>query len=323
MKNLVTAAVASAGICFVAVLPSPTLAFRFPPLGRSHNHDALARNSRQQIAASRVVITATSPHHDNNNIGSSEDKRRLEHASMPDSPKKKSSATTDIAALVLSALLLGGIPPGGMGIANANAAARVGAMGSGPLSADTVKQAKLIADLEQRLLNMKPMEMQQTKQHSEQAATVDEAPSLTPSSSESRDSAAESLQKSRRTQPALGAGGANTNDESPTVASQSADATATSAVAPKVDDVKPANSKPFVTFHEHTFSVTVPEFNLPTVGPILLPEEGFGAPEFPRVTAAPGPFGDVLRGILQKAGDSGEVLKSIVGLAPTQADFER
>lgn len=91
---------------------------------------------------------------------------------------------------------------------------------------------------------------------------------------------------------------------------------------------KMPDSGDFVKFQEHTFTVTLPEFNLPAVGPITVPEEGSWVPslQFSKVEPNPSlvPVGDVLEDALTRAASEGEVLKSrLLDMKPKQADFNR
>lgn len=283
-----------------------------------------------------------------------------------------SSAKTDIAALVLSALLLGGssFPLGSSG-----GSAHAAGTATRPL-VDPTKQAALIADLEDRLVNMKPVEKTSqpdpprieasnpkaleyaaSKAARQQAVKIRGLPTpppygdrpapAAPASSTTAAVVADTTPASgttAATEPAveggdmqapevvmmppavstlqqpLAGGGGGGNVDTDTI-------DRASSLAEKINS-KMSGGKEFVKFQEHTFTVTLPEFNLPAVAPITVPEEGSWLPssEFSRVEPSPSlvPYGDVIKDVLTKAASQGGVLKSrVMDMKPKQTEVNR
>lgn len=211
--------------------------------------------------------------------------------------------------LVLSALVLGGsgLPQG------ANAVAQLDPV----RSMDFRTQESLIADLESRLL------------------TLPEKAEVIAADAPSSGNRAESVADSPKNGPATGSkialvAGPEAS-ESSEVSQAPPQVEPPSPVASSISPdtrTKKTPSKPLVTFQERTFSITLPEFNLPQMEPtppITLPESGFGLPNMAPVKAPPSVLGvgDMFRQAANKIGEGTERLRSLSGMAPKQSDYER
>lgn len=220
-----------------------------------------------------------------------------------------SSARKEVAMLVLSALVLGGsgLPQG------ANAVAQLDPV----RSMDLPTQERLIADLESRLLTLP------------EKAEVFAAD--TPSSGDRPQSVVGSPTNVRVTGSKIALVAGPEASEPSEVFQAPPQVELPSPVASSISPdtrAKQTPSQPLVTFQERTFSITVPEFNLPQmepIPPITLPESGFGLPEMGPVKAPPSVLGagDMFRQAANKIGEGTELLRSLSGLAPKQSEYER
>lgn len=318
---------AAVGLCLATATTSPGLAFQLHPArgiaisGRStRGHDLGGRRS----AACRHPAVRDDGH---------DDERRRSHAlqesteaPLPSSPRGlisregRAGGGKDVAALVLSALLLGN--------PQLSDAATMTTPAAGAQGVDTATQNRLIADLEQKLTSLSASSGQQDQAPPSQAsptpASEQQAKANTESSRRSETATTTSAQSSTSTaqqasqQAAVAAGDAHTE----AAAAGGGDYT--------IGTLGSVGGKPIVKLQEYTFSVKLPELNLPRVGPITVPEEGglFAAPgSAGRVEAVPGlPGGGAVRDALvraQKGEDVDGLLRSMAAMVPTQADYHR
>lgn len=261
-------------------------------------------------------------------------------------------AAKDLSALLLSAMLLGN--------PQLSDAAAVTQAAGGASTVDPTVQGRLIADLEKRLMSMP------TGDSDAAAAPVPAAASPAPAAR----AGAAAPQKA-----AAGAGAADVEDAAariqpmfvpPTATPQtqaapaaaaaaSSAAAATTAEAPAAPAApaptqasSPAagggggsskSKEPLIKMKDYSFSIKLPELNLPPVAPITVPEEGnpfagmrsptavFRAPSEERVAAQPDlPGAGVVREALQSVA-RGEGVKdlahALAAAAPKQADYNR
>lgn len=323
------------GLCLATATTTPGLAFQLHAVrgisaaGRSGGgHDLGGRRS----AACRHAVRDDG--HD--------DARRRSHALQEESTEEspplslrgsagrgaKPGGNKDVAALVLSALLLGNPQL-------SDAAATTTAAAAGAQGVDTAtQQNRLIADLEEKLTSLRvssgqPAEAPPTRQVSEAPTSVSEQQQADSTESRRTEGATASPQQSSSATTA-GAQQASQQQAAAAAAAADDDASAAAAGAYTVGALGTVGGEPLVKLQEYTFSVKLPELNLPRVGPITVPAEGglFGAPgSAGKVEAVPGlPGGEVVRDVLvrvQKGDDVDGLLRSISAMVPTQAGYHR
>lgn len=383
----------AASLCFLATAASPALAFHqlrpptilHPNAGCRHSVASTPQGARHRCAvgaaasACRLVMTAHSSgdeglncqrprqHHPEGMLDAERGQlESLADSNVPSPASFMSNARTDLVALVLSAMLVGGNMDlgGGSGMfGGMGSAAYAASADSYPLP--VTKQAELIADLEDRLMNMKPVS-QEAQPRTETRSTEDVGQAAARASEFAASKTAR--QQAMRVGGALRVGGAAVPASVPTTSTASVQQSAPSTEAEVPDTVptiaanvpestlslpsqsssssqpeadiaatkikesdtpiakRPAatNNGDFVKFQEHTFTVTLPEFNLPTVAPITVPEEGpwMSVAKGERVQPNPDlvPIGDAIKGVLRKGA---EQLTQIPDLRPKQADYNR
>lgn len=316
------------GLCLATATTTPGLAFQLHAVrgistaGRSgRGHDLGGRRS----AACRHAVVSNDGHGD---------ARRRSHALQEESTEEppplspggsdgrggRAGGSKDVAALVLSALLLGNPQL-------SDAAAPTTAASAGAQGADTAtQQNRLIADLENKLTSLhQPAQAPPKTQASEAPASASEQQQAGSTESRRTESATASPQQSSAT-----AGGAQqASQQAAADASAAAAGASAAAGAYTVGALGTIGGTPIVKLQEYTFSVKLPELNLPRVGPITVPAEGglFGAPGSRKVEAMPGlPGAEVVRDVLvrvQKGDDVDGLLRSISAMVPKQADYNR
>lgn len=317
-----TTAVASVGLCLAAtvalLLPSPSLAFRPHATGAARTHNSWRRSSAACRLAARNIGGATG------GDDSEHERRRLEHAAAASAAARQNNgnkASKDVAALVLSALLLGNPQL-------SDAATPVRAVGAASWHPDATTQDRLLADLEEKLMSLPSPEDERSPSQEDATGQSNAASSKEQSTRE-----AAQQQQPTRTQ-AMGA-----SPPSTTAAQQAARATVDTSSAdlgaapsrgraPTVGVI--GTGEPIVKLQEYTFSVTLPELNLPPIAPITLPEEG-GLFQMPkrseRVEASPNvPMGRVIKDVLvraEKGGDVDSFFSAISAGMPKQAGYYR
>lgn len=286
-------AVATASICCASL---PTLSFAFQLQVRASIH----ASTRGRRAAACFTMAA-----DMGDAGSS---GRQERRLVSTSKRTGSgvSAKSEIAALVLSVLVLGGsgAPQAASAVANADLTRPV----------DGSTQEQLIADLETRLFSLSP----ETKP----------APGETAGSADTASAPAPPVEKVSPFNVEVETAAAVPEEQS-FVSQALSIKPSTAPPAGLKSQGPPAQqpAQPLVTFQERTFSITLPELNLPaapSVAPITVPETGLRLSEM-RVEEAPGAstLREAFRQTAGKLEKGTELLRSIVGMAPKQADFER
>ena len=314
------------GLCLATATTTPGLAFQLHAMrgisaaGRSgRGHDLGGRRP----AACRHAVVRDDGH---------DDARRRSHALQGESTEEptplsprgsdgrggRAGGSKDVTALVLSALLLGNPQL-------SDAAAPTTAASAGAQGADTAtQQNRLIADLENKLTSLhQPAQAPPMTQASKAPASASEQQQAGSTESRRTEGATASPQQSSAT-----AGGAQ--QASQQAAAAPADVSAAAAGAYTVGALGTIGGEPIVKLQEYTFSVKLPELNLPRVGPITVPAEGglFEAPgSAGKVEALPGlPGAEVVRDVLvrvQKGDDVDGLLRSISAMVPKQADYNR
>lgn len=343
MRNRTGGTIASGGLCLAAtvalLLPSPSLAFRpHAVIGAARTHDNYCRRPSSAACrlAARNIVDATG-----GDDSSEHERRRLQHAaasSAEETPARQhagSKVSKDVAAVVLSALLLGNPQLSDAAMSPVGALLGGGAASSSgrPDTTTTVtQQDRLMADLEKKLMTLPSPE--------------DERPAPPPSSSQedaTSERTATATASSSRQQQSIGDAAQQQQQQEPTVQTQAMGRAAYSAdlgtaaqqssrkPAPAVGAIGSGEGKPMVRLQEYTFSVTLPELNLPPIAPITLPEEGglFQMPNkrFERVEASPSlPMGRAIRDALvraEKGGDVANFFSAVSARMPKQADYYR
>ena len=337
---------AAVGLC-LAFLP-PSLAFQFHALhgvrvnsvvssssSRSHSF----RGRRSAATCRKLTINAGGQGH------KGEEERR-HAAGLPPSPaaSRHSDCGTseessgrggggkDVAALVLSTLLLW--HPRLAEAASPNTLAS--------LALSTVTQESLLADLEKKLMKS-PSGPEQGAKASSSAPEEKEADSGAKTGSPAtRDAAIQPTAEEQPPSPPTASDivPLSASQDVPTSAAPAAPAvTAKPSAAPKIEpspglevnSLRTEEKGPLVKFQEYTFTVKLPELNLKNapVAPITVPEDGspFGsALSFERVRPLINLFAEPARETLTSAGKRGgfpELARSIGGVVPRQADYDR
>lgn len=323
------------GLCLATVTTTPGLAFH---LHAVRGIAAAGRSSRGHDLGGRRSAACRHAVRDDGHDGERRRLHALQESTEAPPPSSlrgsdgrggRAGGSKDVAALVLSALLLGN--PQLSDAAATTTAADVQGV-------DTATQNRLIADLEKKLTSLRVSSGQPAQAPPTQAS---EAPT---SASEEQEGSAESRQTQGATaspqqsyatagaqqasQQAAAAAASGAGDSSPP--QTTAPATEAAAGAYTVGALGSIGGKPMVKLQEYTFSVKLPELNLPPVGPITLPAEGglFEAPgSAAKVEAVPDlPGGGALRDILvrvKKGDDVDGLLRSISAMVPKQADYYR
>ncbi|CAM9835366.1 unnamed protein product, partial [Laminaria digitata] len=294
---------AAVGLCLATATTTPGLAFQLhaargiATAGRSGrgDHDLGGRRS----AACRHAVRDDG--HDGERRRSQALQQESSESPPPSSPRGadgrggRPGGSKDVAALMLSALLLGN-PQLSDAAATTTAAASTGGV-------DTATQNRLIADLEKKLTSLQvgagsdhapptqaSPEASTTSASEQQASTSAESRrtqnGATTASPESSAATTGAQQSSQQAQAAAAAAAAGAGASAAAGASSQA-----AAGAYTVGALGSIGGKPMLKLQEYTFSVKLPELNLPPVGPITVPAEGglFGAPgSAGKVEAMPG-----------------------------------
>lgn len=325
---------AAVGLCLATATTSPGLAFQLHPVhgiaasgSNARGHDLGGRRS----AACRHLAVRDEGHDNERRQESSE-------APLPSSPRGcvsrggRPRASKDVAALVLSGLLLGN--------PQLSDAAATTTPATGAHGVDTATQSRLIEDLEKKLTSLSLGSASQPNQaepsqasptsasEQQQAGTESSRRSPAATTTAPQTSTATAQQAAQQAAVAAAADDSARAGATPSSPSSATTETVAAGGAYTIGTLGTIGGKPMVKLQEHTFSVKLPELNLPSVGPITVPEEGglFGAPAG-RVEAVPGlPGAEAVRNVLMRA-QSGEdvdtLLRSMAAMVPTQAGYHR
>lgn len=244
--------------------------------------------------------------------------------------RREVGAAKELSALLLSAMLLGN--------PQLSDAATVTSAGLDP----TV-QGRLIADLEKRLLSLPDSDA--TAPDTAAAAPPASSPAATADTTQQI--AAAAATDAPRIQPMFVPPSSQTPSTAPSAAEESPPAAAAAAAAApeaaaparasapqkiteKAPDVGGRKKEPLIKMKDYSFSIRLPELNLPPVEPITVPEEGspitFRAPSRERVAAqdfpGAGAVREALQGVARGEGVK-ELTDAIAAAQPKQADFYR
>lgn len=249
------------------------------------------------------------------------------------SDRREGGAAKELSALLLSAMLLGNPQ-----LSDA-AAVTQGAAGT----VDPTAQARLIAGLEKRLMSMT------ASSDSDAAAAAAASPAARADATTQKTvsaAGASDVEDAPRIQPMFVPPTAAPSSQTPAAAAEAAAARAptqaSSATTTTTTTSRSSSSKskgPLITMKDYSFSIKLPELNLPPVAPITVPAEGspfadlidpkavFKAPSSERVAAQPDfPGAGAVREALQSVA-RGEGVKDLAHAlavtAPKQADYHR
>lgn len=344
------AATAALGLCFATAFNTPSLAFQLRAgittqssgtgsLSSGHDACHAAFSSRGSArAACRLSMHANEggdhslSEDDTEQSSASGTPHHHGHARLPSGAV--AGGSKDIAALVLSALLLGNPELSEAATPAVDSAINQPARQQQDA---TTQQDRMIADLEKKLMDLS-------------------SSSSSSGNSDGGGSGTASLPSNQQQEPGAAAGALSSAQESASAAASTAAASVSSVFSSLVDNNNspppPPQQTPaprtttqsdpgkmskeqqsLIKLQEYTFSVTLPELNLPTVGPITVPEEGsllqgLGSGKGEKVEAAGdwNPLGRALRDVLVKAG-SGDgargLREAITGMMPKQAEYNR
>lgn len=258
--------------------------------------------------------------------------------------REHGGAAKELSALLLSAMLLGNPQ-----LSDAAAVTQAVGGGGSP-TVDPTVQGRLIADLEKRLMSIPTAGDSDASAAPPPAAAAAAAPAAAPQKVVAAAAAAD-VDAAPRIQPMFVPPTATS--ETATEAAPAAPAPAPAAPAPTppaLSSTKTSsgtgggsssgkNSKePLITMRDYSFSIKLPELNLPPVAPITVPEEGspfagiqpgevFRAPSGERVAPQPdlpgaGLVREALQGVARGEGVK-DLAEALAAAAPKQADYNR
>lgn len=311
------AAATAVGLCLATVSTTPSLAFQLPHPGgrgvvgarRSTCHDNASGSRRSVATACRLAVQRDG--HDDHERRTSE---ALDDGTHPRSSGRGGSK--DVAALVLSALLLGSPQLSDAATPSAGAVKLAKSQ-----VVDTTAQDRLMADLERRLTRL--------------SGSSDQATAQAPAAASSSAASSHAPKPAAATVTLPAGDDSDAPQAAAAAAAESERISASPTTGAARGSTRPVgvigNGEPIVRLQEHTFSITLPELNLPPVGPITVPAEGglFTKPTFGRVAASPA-LSEARGGVTRALGRAGwrsgavdKVVDAIRGMVPKQADYNR
>lgn len=336
-----TGAAAAVGLCLAAVTTTHTsLAFHLQTAPRGAavavgrcDHAAVRRSATCRLAMLRRSRGDGQQQQPSSEEGDSENSS----SSGDDGPvgrRESGAAAKELSALLLSAMLLGNPQ---LSDAAAAATTAVGGGGAGSPAVDPTAQGRLIADLEKKLMSIPSSNSNSNSGAGEagrRAADADDA----------------DVVDAPRIQPKF----VPPTAAATAVASDAAEAPAPEATAPagwspsattgapgssrsrssNSNNIGTKNKEPLIRMKDYSFSVKLPELNLPPVAPITVPEEGnpfagaaatvLKAPSRERVEARPDlPGAGAVRGALQSVGGVKDLADALANARPKQGDYNR
>lgn len=299
-----TTAAAAIGLCLANVTTTHTsLAFHLHTGTRGITSSSVGGcDDAMTTAGRRRSATAAAACRGPSSSSSRPPDERPQRHDADSNGKGGGGAAKEFSAALLSAMLLGNPQVSGAATAAAQA----------PGTAD---QNRLIADLERKL----------TSVSSGPAAAAAASTADAPAGSTEAPTVAATVDSTPRVQSMFASPPSSTT---PPAAPAAAAAGQTSTPVPK----------PSIKMKEYKFTVKLPEFDVPTVGPITVPEEGnvfagvepraiFKAPSRERVLPQPDfPAAGAIRGALQSAGKGDgvkELTDAFAAAVPRQGDYNR